>query len=82
MSETEAPAWAWQGFFGPMAAAQAAWEGVTLGGAVSVLVPLQGGPMPVDEDGEDGMFAVQTRPEAPMPVPAGMYEADPAMVGA
>ncbi len=81
MSESEAPAWVWQGFFGPMAAAVTAWEGITIGATVGVLVPLEGGPMPVDTGGAMGMFAVQTRPEAPMAVPSGMYEADPAMVG-
>lgn len=79
MSETDA--WTWQGFFGPMAAAVTAWDGVTIGGAVGVRVPLEGGPMPVDTAGAMGMFAVQTRPDTPMGVPAGLYEADPAMVG-
>jgi hypothetical protein len=72
--------WVWQGFYGPMASAQAAWEGVTVGASVGVLVPLEGGAMPVDEDGEDGMFAVQTRANAPMPKPAGMKIARPEMV--
>jgi hypothetical protein len=80
MIDTPAPEWVWQGFYGPMAAAQDAWDGVQLGAVVGVLVPLEGGPMPVDDDGEDGMFAVQARPGAPMPRPAGMKVARPDMV--
>jgi hypothetical protein len=80
MSETDAPAWVWQGFFGPMAAAQAGYSAVTIGDAVGVLVPLDD-PMPVDREGVMGMFAVQTRPSAPMEPPPGMFEADPSMVG-
>lgn len=79
--EPDAPAWVWQGFFGPMAAALTAYGAITIGAAVGVLVPAQGGPMPVDTGGAMGMFAVQTRPADPMAVPAGMFEADPAMVG-
>jgi hypothetical protein len=78
---SEASEWAWQGFFGPMADAQAAWASVTLGADVGVLVPLEGGPMPVDLGGVMGMFAAQTRASAPMATPAGMMQADPAMVG-
>jgi len=81
MIETDAPAWVWQGFFGPMAAAQVAYAEVTLGADLGVLVPLEGGPMPVDLDGIMGMFAVQTRPAAPMATPHMMMQADPAMVG-
>lgn len=77
----DTPLWVWQGFFGPMPAAVTAWSGVTFGERVGVLVPAQTGPMPVDTGGSMGMFAVQTRPHDPMPVPAGMYEADPSMVG-
>ena len=79
--EQDTPAWVWQGFFGPMEAAAAAWAAVQVGEAVGVLVPAEGGPMPVDLDGLTGMFAVQTRPAAPMAGAAGMMEAAPAMVG-
>lgn len=82
--EPEAPAWVWQGFFGPMSAAIAG-KLITddLPGEVAgVKVPLPGdAPVSVDLTGSMGMFAVQTRPHDPMPVPAGMFEADPAMVG-
>lgn len=77
----EPPAWVWQGFFGPMAAAIAAYSAITINDRVGVLIPAFDGPMPVDTGGAMGMFAVQTRPHDPMPVPAGMFEADPAMVG-
>jgi len=72
--------WVWQGFFGPMPAAAAAWSAVQIGAAVGVLVP-PSGPLAVDTGGVMGMFAVQTRPVAPMGLPAGMFEANPAMVG-
>ncbi len=72
--------WVWQGFYGPMGAAQAAWADVHVGGVVGALVPLESGPMAVDEDAEDGMFAVQTRDNAPMARPAGMKTARPEMV--
>lgn len=77
----EIPLWVWQGFFGPMSAASTAYSAVAIGAEVGVLVPAQGGPMPVDTGGSMGMFAIQTRPSDPKPVPAGMFEADPAMVG-
>lgn len=75
--------WVKQGFFGPLAAAQAAWAAVVVDGAqVGALVPLEGGPIIVDpETRTTGMFAVWTRPENPMPAPAGMFGADPSMVG-
>ena len=37
--------------------------------------------MSVDPGGVFGMFAVQTRSDAPLSVPDGMYQADPGMVG-
>ncbi|WP_206934131.1 hypothetical protein [Roseococcus thiosulfatophilus] len=73
--------WAWQGFFGPAAAAQAAYAAVQIGGDIGALVPLEGGPRAVDVDGEVMMFAVQVRPDAPMACPEDMTEADPAIVG-
>lgn len=79
MSETSE--WGWQGFFGPMVAAQTAWAAVQIGPNVGVLVPLEGRPMPVDLGGVMGMFAVQTRLDAPMTTPNMMMQADPAMVG-
>lgn len=87
MSETEtpeAPAWRWQGFYGPMAAAVAAKALTDAMGPpdVAAWVPVQGeAPMPVDPDGTDGMFAVAVRPDEPIPVPDGVKEANPAMVG-
>lgn len=76
--------WIWQGFFGPMAAAVAG-KAVTdaLGGDIAgVKVPIAGAaPVPVDLDGEIGMFAIQTRPDAPVAVPAGLKPAQPSMVG-
>lgn len=72
--------WVWQGFYGPMSDAIAAYGEVVVGHAVGVLVPLEGGPMPVDEEGIDGMFAVQTRPDAPIPTPPGMRRARADMV--
>ncbi len=73
--------WVWQGFFGPTTAASSAYQQVIIGDDVSVLIPVEGGPMPVDLNGNMAMFAVQTRPASPMSVPANMYEANPDMVG-
>jgi hypothetical protein len=82
MDEQEEPLWVRQGFYGAMEAAEAAWAAVVVDGVqVGALVPLEGGPAPVDEDGEDGMFAVWTRPGAPVATPAGMKAARPDMVG-
>lgn len=83
MSETtEAPAWVWQGFFGSMADATAAKMLTDEDPRAGVWLPLPGEPpMPVDTAGAMGMFAVQTRPENPIPRPAALREANSAMVG-
>ena len=83
MSETtDAPAWVWQGFFAPMAAAIAGKAVTDADTRAGVWVPLPGeAPMPVDLGGAMGMWAVQTRPDAPIPCPAGCMEANPDMVG-
>ena len=78
--------WVWQGFYGPMQAAQAAIATAYADPRVGIRVPLQEGevvpnPIPVGPDGEDWMFAVQTRAGEPVPKPAGMKRADPGMVG-
>lgn len=80
-NEPDGPLWVWQGFFGPIDAAQEAYDNVELSADLGVLVPSAGGPISVDTGGRMGMFAVQTRPAAPIPTPAGMIQADPAMVG-
>jgi hypothetical protein len=76
----------WQGFYGPIEAAQAAIATVYADPRVGVRVPPPKGevlpnPIAVGPDGEDWMFAVQTRAGAPVPTPAGMKRADPVMVG-
>lgn len=83
MSETsDASEWVWQGFFGPMAAAAAAKATTDADARVGVWVPLPGEPpQRVDKAGTTGMFAVQTRRSAPVETPAGVMEAEPAMVG-
>jgi len=74
--------WVWQGFFGPYVDAVAAKALTDADMRAGVWVPVQGEPpLPVDVDGVMGMFAVQTRPDIPIPAPTGMLEADPAMVG-
>lgn len=81
MSEN-ASEWVWQGFYGPKAVAIAAKALTDLDMRAGVWVPPQGkSPMPVDEAGEDAMFAVQTRRGNPIPIPAGLKEAHPAIVG-
>lgn len=76
--------WVWQGFFGPMAAAiagKAITDGLP-GETAGVKVPIPDEPpQAVDTSGAMGMFAIQTRPEAPVATPAGLMEANPAMVG-
>lgn len=76
--------WVWQGFFGPMAAAVAG-KAITdeLPGEIAgVKKPLPGEPpMFVDTNGVLGMFAIGTRPEARVPCPEGLMEADRALVG-
>jgi hypothetical protein len=81
MSETN-ELWVWQGFFGPIAAAVAGKLLTDEDQRAGVWVPLPGEPpRAVDVDGVMGMFAVQTRPENQIPTPAGLMQADPAMVG-
>ena len=76
------PAWAWQGWFGPMAAVTAAKAITDQDTRAGAWVPLPGlPPAAVNLAGTVGMFAVMTRPNAPIPKPAGLEEADPAIVG-
>lgn len=78
----DAPVWVWQGFVGPMDAAIAAKAVSDAAPAerLGVRVPLPGLP-PVAATPSLGMFAVQSRPDDPWPVPEGMEEAQPAIVG-
>lgn len=80
MEQTEAPPWVWQGFYGPIADAEASYAAVKTGHDVGVLVP-PGGPRRVNKTGTHAMWAVQTRPDNPMPCPPGMEEATEDMVG-
>lgn len=82
--EPEAPRWVWQGFFGPMADAVAgkAITDALPSEVAGVKVPLPGEPpVAVDLGGEVGMFAIQTRPESPFAIPAGLKAAQASMVG-
>lgn len=85
MSDAEpAPPWVWQGFFGPMAIAAAAKASVDAlpTEVVGARVPLHGDPpVPVDVHGEVGMFAIMTRPAAPVATPAGLEPARAEIVG-
>lgn len=67
--------WEPRGFYGPMAAARAAYDAVVVEEPIGALFPRTGGPLPVDGDGVDGMFAVLVRPGADVPTPAGMRAA-------
>lgn len=76
--------WVWQGWFGPMAAAVAgkALTDALPSEVAGVKVPLPGDPpVSVDVGGEVGMFAIQTRPNAPVAAPEGLQAARPDMVG-
>lgn len=79
----EAHAWMWRGCFGLMAAAVA---GKVITDALApeiagVKVPEAGEPpRPVDVGASMGMFAIQVRSDYVFTPPAGLLEADPAMV--
>lgn len=82
MSDTDPQEWGWQGWFGPMADAAAAKALTDQDQRAGVWVPVQGEPpAAVDVAGTIGMFAVQTRLSDSIPTPAGLMEADPAIVG-
>ena len=79
---TTPPEWVWQGFYGPKATATAAKAITDNDLRAGAWVPVQGQPpLRVDTTDTQAMFAVQTRPDNPIPTPAGMLEADPVMVG-
>lgn len=81
MSESE---WVWQGFFGPAAVAMTAKVAAEQHPAsvVGVIIPaIGGGVVPVDVEGVEAMFAVQTRADAPLATPAGLRVARPEIVG-
>jgi hypothetical protein len=74
--------WVWQGFFGPKAAAIAGKALTDNDVRAGAWMPEKGEPpMPVDVGGTMAMFAVITRRNAPIATPAGLMQADPAMVG-
>ncbi len=76
--------WVWQGFFGPYedAVAGKAFTDALPGDVAGVKVPVAGDPpVAVDLNATTGMFAIQVRPAALVPTPAGLMEANPAMVG-
>lgn len=80
----ETPPWVWQGFFGPMSAAVAgkAITDALAGEVAGVKIPEPDEPpRAVDKSGTMGMFAIQTRPASPQQAPAGLLEADEALVG-
>ena len=73
--------WVWQGWFGPMNIATAAKVITDADTRAGAWVPEPGkAPASVNLSKTVGMMAVLTRPSAPMPMPAGMEEADPAIV--
>lgn len=81
MSETQSE-WVWQGFYGPKAAVAAAKAITDQDMRAGAWVPVQGDPpMLVDVGETQAMFAVMTRKVAPIPKPAGVIEANPALVG-
>lgn len=85
--------WVWQGWFGPMPAAIAAKAITDADSRAGAWVPMSGdAPKLMTPDMWDvvglppqpapyGAFGALTRPNAPMPTPPGMEEADPAIVG-
>ena len=74
--------WVHQGFFGPKEDVVAAKVLVDNDKRVGAWIPPQGAPpITVDVAGTQAMFAVLTRRENPVPVPPGLMEANPFMVG-
>jgi hypothetical protein len=85
-TEPDPSEWVWQGFYGPRDLVAAAMSDVYADARVGARVPLPEGeqtpaPLPVDEVGLDGMFAVMTRRNAAVPTPAGLRAARSDMVG-
>lgn len=81
MSETQSE-WVWQGFYGPKAKATSAKVIIDQDQRAGAWVPVKGAPpMQVDVGDTQAMFAVQTRRSNPIPTPAGLLQADPALVG-
>lgn len=76
--------WVWQGFYGPTEAAQAAKleaEALPVSVVGVIVPPIGAGVVPVDAEGAEGMFAVQTREDAPLATPAGLRVARAEIVG-
>lgn len=76
-------AWEWQGVFGEAAAVAAFKQAVDVMplAVVGVVAPPRGAaPMAVDLAGETTMFAVLTRPAAPITVPENLQAARPDLV--
>lgn len=87
MPEVEPEDYARRGFEGPfeVAAAQKAIYEAFLAGTPpdvgAILPPVGEPPMPWNVSGTKAMFAVWVRPGVDLPVPEGMDEADPSIVG-
>jgi hypothetical protein len=80
----EQSAWVRQGFEGPSqrATAEKALHDAISPDIVGNVAPERGlPPMPWSRDGSRVLFAVWVRPDALLPCPDGMIEADPALVG-
>ena len=76
--------WGWQGFYGPMniaLARKAEAETLPVSVVGVIIPPTGGGVVTVDLVGETGMFAVQTREDAQIAVPNGLFAARPEIVG-
>lgn len=82
MSEIESSEWYWQGFFGPMQLAITAKQQTDESVMPGAWLPKQGEPpLSIDAAGLLGMIAVMVRRGNSVAVPAGMTEANPALVG-
>lgn len=74
--------WVYQGFFGASEDATSAKVVADNDPRVGAWIPPQGEPpIHVDLGGTEAMFAVLTRRGNPLPVPTGLKEANPSMVG-
>lgn len=76
--------WVWQCFYGPTELVQSEKLLVeTLPASfVGVIVPLFGqGVIPINVEGTESMFAIQTRSNAPLSTPKGLSVARPEIAG-
>ena len=80
MSDTDE--WSWQGFLGPATIAAASKEEADRDTRCGARVPIYGqAPLALDVGQTQGIFAVMTRKNDPIPTPPGLLQVNPAIIG-